>query len=237
MLRSILVAVLLPAIVGAEDLPAFLRAATESMRPKTAVRAFGKAVTTSPEGTVEDELAIVQSPGGDLYLELRKSRTRALILAAGKEAFVSNDGGKAEPFALDAAFDATHFTREDLHPFDSSRYAAPRISDLGAYELTVTLEPKPTQYALIVMTFDRQKKALKKTLYYRDAPNNLVKMRQDADLVSVGDGWLSGSIAMQDFQLRAKTSFSLRWEAAAAPAGIFERASLDKPSPIAWPGQ
>ena len=234
LVRSMLFVILLPAVVAAEDLAAFLNAATEAVRPKAAVRAFGKAVTTSPDGSTEDEIAVVRKDGS-LYLELRKARTRVLILDSGKEAFISEGGGKSAPFALDTQLGTTPFTREDLHPFDTARYVAPRISDLGPYDLTATLEPKPSQYALIVMTFERQRKLPTKTLYYKDAPNNLTKMRQDGEFAAVGDAFLPGNISMQEFQLRAKTTFTLKWEAAEAPAGILERAGLDETSPVVWP--
>jgi hypothetical protein len=232
----LLAGVLLPAAALAEDLSTFLQAVTKATRPKTAVRALGTVKTESPDGTVEDQIAVVYGPTGDLYLELHKDGTRALITGAGKDAFVV-DGGKggAAAFALDAPFGKTQFTREDLHPFDDAHYKAPRISDKGAFDLTATVEGKPSQYELIVITFDLAKKVPTKTLYYHEKANNLVKMRQDGDFVSVGDAWLPGSVSMQHFQLRAKTSLALEWEAAAAPEGIFTRDALGKPSPIKWP--
>ena len=233
---SLLAAVLLPAAVAAQDLSSFLTEVTKATRPKTAVRAFGTVKTESPDGAVEDQIAVVYGPSGDLYLELRKDGTRALITGAGKDAFVVDGGkGSAAAFALDAPFDKTQFTREDLHPFDVANYKAPRISDKGPFDMTATVEGKPSHYELIVITFDLAKKVPTKTLYYQEKANNLVKMRLDGDFVSVGEAWLPGSVSMQHFQLRAKTAIALEWEAAAAPDGIFTRDGLGKPSAIKWP--
>ena len=44
---------------AAEDLPTFLKAATASARPDAPVRADGTLVTTSPDGSRSDQIAIV----------------------------------------------------------------------------------------------------------------------------------------------------------------------------------
>ncbi len=53
---------------AAGDLTAFLTAATAAARPNAPLRADGELVTTSPDGTVRDQITIVRRPNGDVYL-------------------------------------------------------------------------------------------------------------------------------------------------------------------------
>ena len=223
--------------VGAEDLITFLNAATAATRSNVPVRAQGVLVTTSPEGTVRDQLALVRRPNGDMYLELHNSGVRALVLADGKALIVAKKGGSPETFALDAALGGSEFTREDLRPFNAELYRSPAIADSSSEDVTVSLTPAQSQYALQVLTFDRQKKVPVVVKNYKDTANNLVKMRRNAGWVSVGGVWLPTDISMENFPMHVTSTATLHWQPTEDTPALFDPAALGKPSTLAWPAQ
>jgi len=111
--------------VGAEDLITFLNAATAATRSNVPVRAQGELVTTSPEGTVRDQLALVRRPNGDMYLELHNSGVRALVLADGKALIVAKKGGSPghikeiafRQLVIADKIDSSGSAKEDAHGF------------------------------------------------------------------------------------------------------------------------
>jgi hypothetical protein len=226
------------AAVGAEDLSTFLKAATAATRPTAPLRGDGTLVTTSPDGTGRDQLAVVRRPNGDMYVELHDAGVRALVLADGKTALiVSKKGGSPEVFALDAPLGGSEFTREDLRPFNAELYRSPAIADIGSDDLTVSLTPDQSQYALQVITFDRAKKVPLVVKNYKDTASNLVKMRRNAGWVSVGGIWLPSDISMENFPMRVTSTATLRWQATEDTPALFDPAALGKPSTLVWPAQ
>lgn len=222
-----------------EDLPTFLKAASAAARPTAALRADGTLVTTSPDGTVRDQIAIVRRPNGDLYVELREAGTRALLLADGDKALLVPTKGKhSEPFALDASLGGSEFTREDLRPFNVQNYQSPTIVDRRNGEVTVSLTPNAgSQYSLQVITFDSERKVPLIVKNYKETISNLVKMRRSRNFTSAGGTWVPSEIAMENFPLRSNSALTLSWRQTEDVPTLFDPAALDKPSPLTWPAQ
>jgi len=219
------------------DLSAFLREAEQAARPTVTVRADGDLSSMAPDRNVRDQILLIQREGNDLYLEMRQSGLKALISQAGKEAaIVPKKGSRPSAFALTDALAASDFTREDLEPFRVDRYQAPRIVDETSQQVVVSLFPKQSQYSLVVISFDREKKVPLKTLYYQETLNNLVKMRRDGDQVLVGDRWLPTTITMQNIPLRTESRLQLRWTPSPPVfPELFQAAFLTRPSGLTWP--
>jgi outer membrane lipoprotein-sorting protein len=222
-----------------EDLPTFLKAASAAARPTAALRADGTLVTTSPDGTVRDQIAIVRRPNGDLYVELREAGTRALLLADGDKALlVPAKGKRSEPFALDASLGGSEFTREDMRPFNVQNYQSPTIVDRRNGEVTVSLTPNAgSQYSLQVITFDSERKVPLIVKNYKETISNLVKMRRSRNFTSAGGTWVPSEIAMENFPLRSNSALTLSWRQTEDVPTLFDPAALDKPSPLTWPAQ
>jgi hypothetical protein len=220
----------------AEDLSAFLTAATAAARPTAPVRGDGELVTTSPDGSTHDQIATVRRPNGDVYIELRNAGIRALLSGDGKTALlVPGTGKRSGPFALDAALGDSEFTREDLRPFSAAAARSPTIVDRGSEDVTVSLTPEASQYLLQVITFDNAKKVVLVVKNYKDKISNLVKMRRERGFTSVGGAWLPAEISMEDFPLRATSTMTLRWQAIDDQPALFDPAALGKPSTLTWP--
>jgi hypothetical protein len=220
----------------AEDLSAFLTAASAAARPTAPVRADGELVTTSPDGSAHDQIAIVRRPNGDVYVELRTTGIRALLPGDGSTALlVPGTGKRSAPFAPDASLGDSEFTREDLRPFTAAAYRSPTIVDRGSDDITVSLTPEASQYLLQVITFDSAKKVALAVKNYEDKISNLVKMRRERGFTSVGDTWLPAEISMENFPLRATSTMTLRWQPIDDQAALFDPATLSKPSTLTWP--
>lgn len=232
---AVLLILIAPAAARAEDLQSFLDAATGAVLPRATVRADGELVTTSPDGSTRDRLAIVQRPNGDVYYELHASGVRALLLADGTARVVPGPGKRSTAFPLDAPLGTSELTAEDLRPFRAAHYSAPQIADRSADDVTVLLTPEQSQYALQVITFDRAKKVPLVTKCYKDTINNLVKMRRDSGLTALAGTWLPGSITMENFPMRVVTTATLAWRESPEVPALFDPAALDRPSPLTWP--
>ena len=223
------------AVAATEDLPTFLQAATAAARPNVPLRADGELVTTSPEGTVRDQIAVLRRPNGDVYLELRTAGTRALLFADGRKALLVRGPGKsAEEFALDAPLGTSEFTREDLRSFSADTYRSPTIVDRNGDELTVSLTPQPSQYALQVITFNGPKHVPVVVKNYKDKVSNLIKMRRSSGLTSIGGTWMPSQITMENFPLHSTSTATLRWQTTDDMPALFDPAALAKPSPLTW---
>ena len=220
-----------------DDLDNFLRSVEQAAQVTTPLRGDGQFQVTSPQATHDDQVALILRPPADTYIELHQAGLKAIVMDQTGEASLFKPGdGKAEAFPLDANFAGSDFNREDLLPFRVSSYKEPRISDESGDGVTVTLFPTTPPYSLIVITFDRDKKVPRKTLYYRDTLNNLVKMRRDDDYVLVGRKWMPTTMSMETFKLRTRTTFTLRWsQDANVPPELFDPVFLLRPSGISWP--
>jgi outer membrane lipoprotein-sorting protein len=238
-MRSVLAALTLlicAQAVAAEDLATLLATATAAARPRTTVRGDGELVTTSPDGVVRDQLAVVYRPNGDRYFELRRAGTRALLLGDGSAAFIVPAAGKTRaPFAADAPFDGTELTREDLQPFNAGAYGSPTIADRSENDVTVSLTPHPSQYTLQVFTFDSAKHVPLVVKSYKDTVSNLVKMLRLGAYTSVDGSWMPGDMQMENFPLRVTNAVELHWRPTEDTPALFDRAALDKPSTLTWP--
>lgn len=232
---AVLIASAVAAPCAAEDLAAFLAAATAAARPQSVVRADGELVTTSPDGSARDRIAILRRRNGDLYIELHDARLRALLLADGSAFVVPKAGAARTPFALDAALDASELTREDLQPFAAARFGSPTIVDRNPSEVTISLTPQPSQYTLQVITFDSAKHVPVKVMAYKDTLSNLLRMRRERGLVEVGGTWLPAEISVENFPLRTTTTLALQWKAVEHQPALFDPAALDTPSALTWP--
>lgn len=221
----------------AEDLPAFLAAASTAARPTAPLRADGELVTTSPDGSVRDQIAMVRGPNGDVYVELRHSGVRALLPGNGSKALlVPSTGKSSQAFAPDASLGDSEFTGEDLRLFRADAYRSPTIVDRGADDVTVSLTPEASQYVLQVITFDRATKAALVVKNYKDKISNLVKMRRDRGLTAMSGTWLPAEISMEDFPMRTTSTMTLRWQPIDDAAALFDPAALSKPSTLTWLG-
>ena len=223
------------AVAEMVDIDDFLRGAEAAAQVAVPLRAEGQFEVVSPEATRRDEIALVMRPPADTFIELRRGAVKAVLLGDG--AFrVKGRSSKAESFPLDASLDDSDFTREDLEPFRASRYNDALISDDSATELMVMLSPTGSQYSLVVIAFDRQKKVPLKIQYYRDTVSNLVKMQRDSGYVLVGDKWRPTTISMETFKLRTHTTLNVRWTLDTnLPAELFNPASLTQSSLTLWP--
>lgn len=224
-------------LADVETLEQFLRGVEAATQVAVPLRGDGQFEVVSPESTATVQATVIVRPPTDTYIEL-KSGIKTLLLTQGEQAYLlTKDAAKAEPFPADASLAGSDFTREDLEPFRLSRYQDWRISDETTTDMTVTLFPKSAQYSLVVITFDREKQAPLKTLYYRETLNNLVKMRRDNDYVLVGRKWMPTVVSMETFKLKTHATFSLRWsQSPSFPPELFDPVFLPRPSGIAWPG-
>jgi len=242
-MRASLIAMLLSLLTAAagradsESLQQFLHSAEETAQLAAALRADGELEVISASGPRRDQVAILLRPVAETYIELHTEGTKALLTDRLDQAYLLTKGAsKAVPFAQDAPFADSDFTREDLEPFRTARYKDGRISDETGAEVTVTLFPGTSQYSLVVITFDREKKVPVKVLYYKDTLNNLVKMRRDEAHVLVGRRWMPTTITMETFKLRTQTTFKLRWsQEPTFPPELFDSVFLPRPSGIVWP--
>ncbi len=220
-----------------EDLRQFLRGIEEAMQVTAPLRGDGEFEVASVNGTRRDQVAVIVRPPAETYIELHQDGVKVVLPGSGGQAFRCTKGAaKAESFAPDTNFAESDFAREDLEPFRTARYKDARISDETQSEVTVTLFPAASQYSLLVITFDREKRVPVKTLYYRDTLNNLVKMRRDEGHVLVGRKWMPGSMTMETFRLRTQTVFKLRWsQNPTFPPELFDPVFLPRPSGLVWP--
>ena len=240
-MRTMAIAILLllsasPALADMESLEQFLRSAEAASQVTVPLRGDGRFDITSPEALGSTPVAVIIRPPADMFIELGLG-IKAQLLSPGEPAYLlKKDAAKAETFPLDASFAESDFTRQDLEPFRLSDFKDWRISDDGLSDITVTLFPKSSQYSLVVMTFDREKKVPLKTLYYRETLNNLVKMRRDNDYVLVGRKWMPTVVSMETFKLRTSATFTFRWsQSPSFPPELFDPAFLPRPSGIVWP--
>ncbi len=225
------------AVADAENLQQFLHSAQDATQVTVPLRADGQLEVTSVDGARGDRVAVILRPPIDTYIELQQAGVKSLMLTKDGKAYrLAKGAAKAEDFARDASVADSDFTREDLEPFRMSRYKDARISDQSGSELTVTLYPDQSQYSLVVITFDQEKKVPIKTLYYRDTLNNLVKMERNDGWVLVGRKWLPTTMSMETFKLKTHTTFTLHWsQEATFPPELFDPVFLPRPSGILWP--
>lgn len=215
-----------------EDLAALLAGATAAGRPSTAIRGDGELVTTSPEGTTKARIAVLQRPSGDLYFEVQPPEARALLLADGS-AWISPAAGKPPAaFAADAPLASSEFSREDLQPFDASRYGSPTIVDRNPSQTTVQLDPHQSQYTLVVVTFDREKQVPTKVMSYKDTLSNLLRMRRERGHQQVGGRWLPTEIEIENFPLKVTSALTLKWSAVDDAAARFDPKTFATAPPL-----
>ncbi len=213
-----------------DSLEAFLRSVEAATALKVPLRADGQIEAQLPSGPLRSDLVMIVRPPADTYIELREGPRKALLLPSAGTAFrLYPAGSKAEAFAESATFADSDFTREDLEPFQLSRYATWLIADENGGEVTVTLMPKKSQYTMLVTTFDIEKKVPLKTLYYQDTLNNLVKIRRESDYTMVGRKWMPSAISMESFKFRTTTALHLKWtQGAEFPPELFDPAFLSR---------
>lgn len=219
------------------DLGVFLPEMEEAARPNVSLRADGTITTTTPEKSTSDQIILLHRESNDVYAELRQAKYKVLLLKGGTEAFRHVDGAKQPgPCAPETPLGESEITCEDLQPFRVERYHTPRIVDQSGQQVQLALFPKQSQYSLVVITFDREKKVPLKTMYYQETLNNLVKMRRDSDHVLVGRRWMPTKVTVERFALRSTTTLNLTWKQSPdVPPEIFDRAFLARPSNLKWP--
>ena len=219
-----------------ENLRDFLQSVERTIEPEAPVRGDGS-IEISNNGSIRrDKIAIVLRPPGDVYVELHEIATRALLFDDGAQALLSVKGGGSEEFKSDAPLADSDFTREDLQPFRVAHFSDMRISDESGGELTAALFPVKSQYSLLAMTFEREKKVPIKTIFYRDTLNNAVKIARYGGYQQVAGKWLPTTVSVESFRLKSRTTLTLRWTInPTLPAGLFDAGSLAKPSQLDWP--
>jgi hypothetical protein len=238
------VAMVAPALIASravaesgDELKSLLQAVEAETRVSSPLRADGELTVASPDETHNYPIALLYRPGtddNDLYLELGNGGGKALILTNGAKAFRLDAGAKeAAPFPPDAPLVSSEFAREDLESFRVADFRDARISDDSPRRMTVSLVPKRSQYILLVMTIDKERKVPLKVLYYRDTVNNLVKMQRDEDYTLVGRRWLPGTITMEDFKLRTVSTLKLKWsQSPTFPPELFDPTFLARASEL-----
>jgi hypothetical protein len=236
MSRPCVVALLIATTVAlparGEDLAALLAGATAAARPRVTVRGEGALVTTSPEGTTQARVAVLQRPGGDVYLEVQPPGARALLLADGTAWLSAAPGKAAAAFAREAPLAGSEFSREDLQPFDAARYGSPTIVDRSPAETTVQLDPHASQYTLVVVTFDRAKQVPVKVMSYKDTLSNLLRMRRERGHEQVGGRWLPSEIAIENFPMKVISTLTLKWTTADDQPARFDAKSFATAPPL-----
>jgi hypothetical protein len=199
------------------ELEELLAAAEEQANLSVPLRADIEARSEHVEGERTERIVLLErrSPSGrgsDLYVQLEAAGLRYLVLGDGS-AWVS-DGGRIRPASLDTGIASTSWTLEDLLPFSTARCDLPRTVEIMPGYLTLLCDPKPEhrrQYVLWVYKFDRAKAVPERVLYYRERQDNLVKMLRSEQFQLVGRKWRPGRMVMQDFKLRTRDVFDLRW--------------------------
>ncbi|MBI4514742.1 MAG: outer membrane lipoprotein-sorting protein [Deltaproteobacteria bacterium] len=219
---------------------ALLRAVEAAVQPATALRADGELTVASPEQTLSYPLILLSRPGrhaSELYFELGHNGGKALVLEGGARSLrLAAGASRPEPFPADAAWAGSEFSREDLQPFRAAAFGDVRISDESATRITLALVPKASQYCLLVMTIDLERKVPLKILYYRGTLNNLVKMQRDGDHARIAGSWRPRTVTMEDFKLRTQSTLRLRWtENPDFSPAVFEPAALAQSSGLRWP--
>jgi hypothetical protein len=221
----------------AADLAALLAGATAAARPSATIVGTGTLVTTSPDGRSEARVLAAQNARGDLYLQVQPRGPRALLLADGTALLAAAPGATPAPFATEAQFAGSEFSREDLQPFDARRYGSPTIVDGSPSTTTVQLDPHQSQYSLVVVTFDRDRQVPLKVMSYKDTLSNLLRMRRESGHQQVGGRWVPAEISIENFPMKVTSTLTLRWSAAPSePAGIFDPKTFATAA-LAVPGQ
>lgn len=227
----------------AEDsLAALLEAVGEVIQPSSPLRAEGTIESEGLRGKSLDRLVWIERAGNgpkappQAYVEFEKAKLRLLGLGPA-EFWIASDG-KASRAKGDQTIDSTNFTAEDVLAFAPERCAAMRLAELSEDRFSLVCEPKrpPSQYALMVYKFDREKATMLQALLYKGTMTNLVKMLRNDDFVQVGKQWRPKRVTMQDFKVRTKDVLSLEWQAGAPiPAGAFDPSAFAATPPFAPP--
>ena len=213
---------------GADDsMASLLAAVAENDRLATPLRADGTLEGEGLDGRHQDRVVIVERAASEanaarqVLVELQSAKLR--LLALGPSALHVAKDGKAAPSKPDHAVAKTTFTAEDWLPFSRERCAAMRLADLTAEQFTLVCEPQrpPSQYHLMVFKFDREKRAVRQVLLYKDTMTNLVKMLRYDEFVEIGGHWRPKQIVAQDFKLRTKDELNLDWQQAPAVGATF----------------
>ncbi|MBX3027605.1 outer membrane lipoprotein-sorting protein [bacterium] len=215
-----------------EDLATLLAGATAGTRPTAAVRGDGTLTSVSPDGTTQARVAVLQQPSGDLYFEVQPPGTRALLLANGAAWLSPKAGASAVAFAKDAALAGSEFSREDLQPFDAARYGSPTIVDRSPAETTVQLDPRDSQYTLVVVTFDREKQVPVKVMSYKDTLSHLLRMRRERGHQQIAGRWLPTEIAIENFPMQVTSTLTLQWRTTEAPPARFDPKTFATAPPL-----
>jgi len=224
---------------AADTLSTLLTGVSEAERLATPLRADATAEIDNVKGQTQDHVVMIErsadgkTPERQVYVQFEKAKVKLLVLSA-SEIHLAADG-KGKKAAADAAVDSTSWTAEDFLPFSPSRCAAMRIADLNTEKITLVCEPnhKLSQYSLMVYKFDRQKSAIEQVLLYKDSMTNLVKMLRNDDFEQIGSKWRPKRVVMQDFKLRTKDTFEIRWrEVPSVPPEVFDPKSFAAAAPL-----
>ncbi len=242
-LASALASLVFAARVFAEDtLAALLEAVRENVQPSSPLRAEGTIESEGLRGKTQDRLVWIERAGSgpkappQVYVEFEQAKLR--LLGLGPAEFWIAEDGKVSRTKVDQAVDSTSFTAEDVLAFAPERCAAMRLAELGEDRFSLVCEPKrpPSQYALMVYKFDREKATMLQALLYKGTMTNLVKMLRNDDFVQVGKQWRPKKVTMQDFKVRTKDVLSLEWKAGASvPAEAFDPNAFAAKPPAAPP--
>src|ERR1051325_11703946 len=156
-----------------ETLTAMLAGIAEAAKLDVPIVGEGKAEIDGIKGKVEDHVVIVERGAADpkaptsLLVTFEKAQTRMLSL--GPSTLHLATSGKAKAAKPDDGVPPTSFSAEDFLPFRPERCAVTRIADMTDEQFTLLCEPKnpPSQYALMVFKFDRERSVPRQILYYK----------------------------------------------------------------------
>ena len=143
----------------AANLQSFLQSATQQSSARVALRADGQLVSTGTESTLDDQFVLLRNENGDIYLELRSAALRILIRPDKNEALAASGEAAAKRLPMDRPIAGTDFSPEDLKPFDQANFDSAAIADRNERQITVSFDPRDSQYTLVVITFDADNSA------------------------------------------------------------------------------
>jgi hypothetical protein len=191
------------------------RAAEERARVALPLRGDVSVAIDGVEGKRDQRMILLQrkaANGVDTFVSLETAGLRYLVLADGS-AYVA-EKGKTRKVGLDTAIDGTSWLLEDLRPFTVERCGVARNVDESPQQVTILCNPLKGEtgiYALTTYKFDREKVLPKRVMYYQERQDNLVKMLRIEERTAVGEKWLPARMTMENFKLRTKDVFEIRW--------------------------
>lgn len=134
---------------------------------------------------------------------------------------VVKTGAASTRIGIDDPLASSDLRGIDFFPFWKTDYGKAFTSDENTLEQTVSLYADTGRpYVLYVITFDKTKLVPIMIKYYRDAFNNLVRIRTDKDWVMVGSRPRPSQILIKDFAGNSLRTYAFEWKLAGAAVPV-----------------